>query len=265
MGDAAQWVRGLVGRRADAASAGRPGNVAAHPAPAQPPADASHDERATEAFGWRATWRLAPALAAGVAVLGILALYWPTAASIVAIWIRSETFTHGFVVVPICLWLAWRHREALAAIPARPWWPGLALVFAAGPSAGHPRRDVTRHLCHTQQQCIPVRQTDSVMMVVRVTHLPYHLTVPINLQYNPSLRGSGAEEAVVGAVDAAGVDEGATPSVDAAVMARDLPVERHVPPEEFEELKTHAKSMGFRHVESGPLVRSSYHAHAQLE
>lgn len=46
---------------------------------------------------------------------------------------------------------------------------------------------------------------------------------------------------------------------------RHLPVERHVLPEEFAELKTHAKSMGFRHVESGPLVRSSYHAHAQLE
>lgn len=46
---------------------------------------------------------------------------------------------------------------------------------------------------------------------------------------------------------------------------RHLPVERHVRPEEFAELKTQAKSLGFRHVESGPLVRSSYHAHAQLE
>jgi lipoic acid synthetase len=46
---------------------------------------------------------------------------------------------------------------------------------------------------------------------------------------------------------------------------RHLPVERHVPPAEFDELKTIARSMGFRHVESGPLVRSSYHAHAQLQ
>jgi lipoic acid synthetase len=44
-----------------------------------------------------------------------------------------------------------------------------------------------------------------------------------------------------------------------------LPVERHVPPAEFDELKTIALKMGFRHVESGPLVRSSYHAHAQLQ
>ena len=132
MGDAAQWVRGLVGRRA-ATGAGRQRSRAAPPAAqAEPGADAGHGGSATEVSGWRATWRVAPVLAASLAVVGILALYWPVAASIVAIWIRSETFTHGFVIVPICLWLAWRRREILAAIPARPWWPGLAIVFAAG-------------------------------------------------------------------------------------------------------------------------------------
>jgi lipoic acid synthetase len=39
-----------------------------------------------------------------------------------------------------------------------------------------------------------------------------------------------------------------------------LPVERYVTPEEFGELRDEALSLGFRHVESGPLVRSSYHA-----
>ncbi|MBI2997253.1 MAG: lipoyl synthase [Deltaproteobacteria bacterium] len=39
-----------------------------------------------------------------------------------------------------------------------------------------------------------------------------------------------------------------------------LPVERYVSPAEFDELKTEAQKRGFRHVESGPLVRSSYHA-----
>jgi lipoic acid synthetase len=39
-----------------------------------------------------------------------------------------------------------------------------------------------------------------------------------------------------------------------------LPVERYVPPEEFDELGRIARSMGFRKVASGPLVRSSYHA-----
>jgi lipoic acid synthetase len=42
-----------------------------------------------------------------------------------------------------------------------------------------------------------------------------------------------------------------------------LPMARLYTPREFAELKTEALSMGFRHVESGPLVRSSYHAHQQ--
>lgn len=39
-----------------------------------------------------------------------------------------------------------------------------------------------------------------------------------------------------------------------------LPVERYLEPREFDELGREARAMGFRHVESGPLVRSSYHA-----
>jgi lipoic acid synthetase len=42
-----------------------------------------------------------------------------------------------------------------------------------------------------------------------------------------------------------------------------LPMARLYTPREFAELKTEALKMGFRHVESGPLVRSSYHAHEQ--
>jgi lipoic acid synthetase len=42
-----------------------------------------------------------------------------------------------------------------------------------------------------------------------------------------------------------------------------LPMARYYTPAEFAEMKTAAMQMGFRHVESGPLVRSSYHAHEQ--
>jgi lipoic acid synthetase len=42
-----------------------------------------------------------------------------------------------------------------------------------------------------------------------------------------------------------------------------LPVDRYVPPEEFRRFKEKGLAMGFRHVESGPLVRSSYHAEGQ--
>jgi lipoic acid synthetase len=42
-----------------------------------------------------------------------------------------------------------------------------------------------------------------------------------------------------------------------------LPMERYYTPDEFRDLKQMALDLGFGHVESGPLVRSSYHAHEQ--
>ena len=44
-----------------------------------------------------------------------------------------------------------------------------------------------------------------------------------------------------------------------------LPIARFYTPDEFQYLKSEALRFGFRHVESGPLVRSSYHAHEQAE
>ena len=44
-----------------------------------------------------------------------------------------------------------------------------------------------------------------------------------------------------------------------------LPIERYVHPDEFAEFKRLGGPMGFKHVESGPLVRSSYHAFEQVE
>jgi lipoic acid synthetase len=47
--------------------------------------------------------------------------------------------------------------------------------------------------------------------------------------------------------------------------AANLPMTRYYTPAEFAELKRIALDFGFGHVESGPLVRSSYHAHEQTE
>jgi len=44
-----------------------------------------------------------------------------------------------------------------------------------------------------------------------------------------------------------------------------LPIARFYTPQEFAFLKEEALRLGFRHVESGPLVRSSYHAHEQAD
>ena len=42
------------------------------------------------------------------------------------------------------------------------------------------------------------------------------------------------------------------------------PIDRYYTPDEFAELKAQAVQRGFKHVESGPLVRSSYHAHEHV-
>ena len=60
--------------------------------------------------------------------------------------------------------------------------------------------------------------------------------------------------------------------VDVVTLGQYLrPSEKHIAidrfwdPEEFAELKAEGLRMGFRHVESGPLVRSSYHAHEHVK
>jgi exosortase A len=67
-----------------------------------------------------AWWQLAPWPRAAAAVLlswGLLLwLYRQTAWSMVEIWLRSDTFAHGFLVLPIVLWLLWRQRQCLAAL-----------------------------------------------------------------------------------------------------------------------------------------------------
>ncbi|MGJ9418451.1 exosortase A [Massilia sp. CMS3.1] len=74
-----------------------------------------------------------PKIAVIVAVfLALLVLYWGTAASMVAVWNSSETFAHGYAIVPISLWLIWRRREVFSRIPAAPYWPALPVLALCG-------------------------------------------------------------------------------------------------------------------------------------
>ncbi len=76
------------------------------------------------------------ALGAAAAVLAawtaIVAVYWDTVVGMAHIWTRSETFAHGWIVLPLALWVAWRSREDVTWGAARPWWAGFALVALAG-------------------------------------------------------------------------------------------------------------------------------------
>ncbi len=76
-------------------------------------------------------WRVALA-ALALALVWIVVCFFGTAAAMVGIWARSETFAHGFVVAPISLWLIWRMRERLRAFDPRPSWLALPVLAAAG-------------------------------------------------------------------------------------------------------------------------------------
>jgi lipoic acid synthetase len=47
--------------------------------------------------------------------------------------------------------------------------------------------------------------------------------------------------------------------------AKHLPIRKYYTPDEFDTIKVEGMAMGFSHVESGPMVRSSYHAHEQVK
>ncbi|MES2116736.1 MAG: exosortase A [Pseudomonadota bacterium] len=44
----------------------------------------------------------------------VLALHYPTLSAMVALWWRSQTFAHGFLILPISAWLVWQRRHLLA-------------------------------------------------------------------------------------------------------------------------------------------------------
>lgn len=91
-----------------------------------------------------AAWRV-PFGAVLLLLVAILLLYRDTGAAMIHIWIRSETFTHAFVVPPIVGWLIWRKRGELAPLQPVPslwallpmagavvlWWLGELVNVAA--------------------------------------------------------------------------------------------------------------------------------------
>ena len=86
----------------------------------------------SQSFTAAATKPLVPALLCATTLLATLLLFWPTAWSMVQIWERSETFAHGYVILPISLWLVWRKRAALALVVPRSDWRGLPLLALLG-------------------------------------------------------------------------------------------------------------------------------------
>lgn len=70
------------------------------------------------------------AIAAIAAVLLTFAAFWPSTLSLMAKWEDTvgRTYTHGYVVVALCLWMIWRDRARWAAGAAQPFLPAFALL-----------------------------------------------------------------------------------------------------------------------------------------
>ena len=67
-----------------------------------------------------------------LAVLAPFIIYVGTAQSIVSIWNSSETFAHGYIILPISLWLIWKRREVLSRMSPTPYWPALLSLAVCG-------------------------------------------------------------------------------------------------------------------------------------
>ena len=74
-------------------------------------------------------WGLVALVAAYSIAVGLL--FYDTVASMVDIWLRSDTFAHGFLILPISLWLVWRQRAELVGAVACPQ-PWVLLLTAGG-------------------------------------------------------------------------------------------------------------------------------------
>jgi exosortase len=72
-----------------------------------------------------------PLCVAAAVVLFLVCAFAPTLSRLVAQWASDENYSHGFLVVPFSLYLAWQRRGRIASADAEPSWPGLALVVVS--------------------------------------------------------------------------------------------------------------------------------------
>ena len=73
-----------------------------------------------------------PYLPAGLSILAILAFSWRTAASLVATWLASRTYSFGFLILPMFLYLVWLRKDRLNGLRLKPAVAVIPLVAAAG-------------------------------------------------------------------------------------------------------------------------------------
>jgi len=84
------------------------------------------DARNPLSLSWRAAW-----ISVVLGVAAVIAFYWDTTAQMVHIWTISASFNHGFLIFPICGYLIWLKRAALANMVPQPSAWGLGVIIGA--------------------------------------------------------------------------------------------------------------------------------------
>jgi len=71
------------------------------------------------------------ALALALTLLWVVGWYWSTAQEVADIWLRSDTFAHGIIVLPAFAWLVWDARDRVGALQPQPvGWLALPILAA---------------------------------------------------------------------------------------------------------------------------------------
>jgi exosortase len=70
-------------------------------------------------------------IAGGLIAAGFVLVYWEVIAKLVMAWYTDDNYSHGFLIVPIALYLAWERRARFQAAEARPSAFGLVVVGAS--------------------------------------------------------------------------------------------------------------------------------------
>jgi exosortase A len=132
-----------------------------------------------------------------------------TISGIVATWYDSVTFNHGFLIVPICIYLVWQRRSEIAATPFAPEWRGLLLVGLA--SAGWLLGAVSGTLVVQQFAVVAIFQATVLTMfgrrLTKLLQFPLlylYFAVPFGLALVPPLQDVTARFSV-GLLKLAGV------------------------------------------------------------
>ncbi|NND00507.1 MAG: exosortase, partial [Gammaproteobacteria bacterium] len=67
-----------------------------------------------------------------LAIIATVLIYPGSFLAMAEIWLRSDTFAHGLIVLPVFIYLIFRQRKVLAGLRPRPFWPGLFVLLGLG-------------------------------------------------------------------------------------------------------------------------------------